>query len=51
MQDLIAGHIDFSFSLGATSLPQVRTGTIKAFAVNLPSGECRKRRAANTTGE
>jgi tripartite-type tricarboxylate transporter receptor subunit TctC len=33
MQDLLAGQIDLSFALGATSIPQVRAGAIKAFAV------------------
>jgi tripartite-type tricarboxylate transporter receptor subunit TctC len=33
MQDLVAGQIDFMIDTAANSLPQVRTGTIKAFAV------------------
>ena len=33
MQDLVAGQIDFSIADAATSLEQVRSGTIKAFAV------------------
>ena len=33
MQDLVAGQIDFSFDQAANSLPQVRSGTIKAYAV------------------
>jgi tripartite-type tricarboxylate transporter receptor subunit TctC len=33
MQDLIAGQIDFMIDTAANSLPQVRAGTIKAFAV------------------
>jgi tripartite-type tricarboxylate transporter receptor subunit TctC len=33
MQDLVAGHIDFLFSDGGTSLPYVRSGQIKAYAV------------------
>jgi tripartite-type tricarboxylate transporter receptor subunit TctC len=33
MQDLVAGHIDLMFADPATSLPQVRAGHIKAFAV------------------
>ena len=33
MQDLIAGHIDFLIDYSANSLPQVRAGAIKAFAV------------------
>jgi len=33
MQDLVAGQIDFSIADAAASLEQVRSGTIKAFAV------------------
>jgi tripartite-type tricarboxylate transporter receptor subunit TctC len=33
MQDLVAGQIDFIIADRVTSLPQVRAGTIKAFAV------------------
>ncbi len=33
MQDLIAGRIDLMFDLVADSMPQVRAGTIKAYAV------------------
>ncbi len=33
MQDLIGGQIDFMVDTAANSLPQVRAGTIKAFAV------------------
>jgi len=33
LQDLVAGHIDLLFDLSANSLPQVRVGTIKAYAV------------------
>jgi tripartite-type tricarboxylate transporter receptor subunit TctC len=33
MQDLLAGQIDLIFDLAASALPQVRGGTIKAFAV------------------
>ena len=33
IQDLVAGHIDFSIANPATALPQVQAGTIKAFAV------------------
>jgi tripartite-type tricarboxylate transporter receptor subunit TctC len=33
IQDLVAGHIDFTIANPATALPQVRTGTIKAYAV------------------
>jgi tripartite-type tricarboxylate transporter receptor subunit TctC len=37
MQDLLAGQIDLMFDFAANSLPQVRGGTIKAFAVTAPS--------------
>jgi tripartite-type tricarboxylate transporter receptor subunit TctC len=37
MQDLIAGHIDFALDYPANSLPQVRAGSIKAFAVTAPA--------------
>jgi tripartite-type tricarboxylate transporter receptor subunit TctC len=33
MQDLVAGQIDFMIDTAGNSLPQVRAGTIKAFAV------------------
>jgi tripartite-type tricarboxylate transporter receptor subunit TctC len=33
MQDLVAGQIDMIIDLAGNSLPQVRSGTIKAFAV------------------
>jgi tripartite-type tricarboxylate transporter receptor subunit TctC len=33
MQDLVAGRIDFMIDTAANSLPQVRAGTIKAYAV------------------
>jgi len=33
MQDLVAGQIDLMIDTAANSLPQVRAGTIKAFAV------------------
>ena len=33
MQELVAGQIDFMIDTAANSLPQVRAGTIKAFAV------------------
>jgi tripartite-type tricarboxylate transporter receptor subunit TctC len=33
MQDLLGGRIDFSFDQAANSLPQVRTGRIRAYAV------------------
>jgi tripartite-type tricarboxylate transporter receptor subunit TctC len=37
MQDLLAGHIDFLIDYAANSLPQVRAGSIKAFAVTAPA--------------
>jgi tripartite-type tricarboxylate transporter receptor subunit TctC len=37
MQDLVAGHIDISIDAPAISLPQVRTGSIKAYAVTARS--------------
>ena len=33
MNDLLAGHVDMMFDQAANSLPQVRAGTIKAYAV------------------
>jgi tripartite-type tricarboxylate transporter receptor subunit TctC len=33
MQDLLAGHIDLIIDLAANSLPQVRAGAVKAYAV------------------
>jgi tripartite-type tricarboxylate transporter receptor subunit TctC len=50
MQDLVAGQIDFMIDTAANSLPQVRTGTIKAFAV---TGRQRLARAPDipTVGE
>jgi tripartite-type tricarboxylate transporter receptor subunit TctC len=33
MQDLVAGQIDLLIDLAANALPQVRAGTIKAFAI------------------
>jgi tripartite-type tricarboxylate transporter receptor subunit TctC len=36
-QDLVAGQIDFMFDSPATSLPQVRAGYIKAYAVTAKS--------------
>jgi tripartite-type tricarboxylate transporter receptor subunit TctC len=33
MQDLMSGQVDFMFDQVGSSLPQVRNGTIKAFAV------------------
>ncbi len=37
IQDLLAGQIDLIFDLAANSLPQVRAGTIKAYAVTAKS--------------
>jgi tripartite-type tricarboxylate transporter receptor subunit TctC len=37
MQDLLAGRIDFMIDFAANSLPQVRLGTIKAYAITAPS--------------
>jgi tripartite-type tricarboxylate transporter receptor subunit TctC len=37
MQDLVAGRIDLIIDLAANALPQVRAGTIKAYAVTTPS--------------
>ena len=37
MQDLVAGQIDINFPVPTTSVPQVRAGTIKAYAVMTPS--------------
>src|SRR5258708_27679562 len=37
MQDLIAGHIDLLVIQAAAAMPQVRAGTIKAFAVLAPT--------------
>ena len=37
MQDLLAGQIDLMIDFVANSLPQVRAGTIKAYAVTAPS--------------
>lgn len=37
MQDLLAGRIDLMLDFAANSLPQVRFGTIKAYAVTAPS--------------
>lgn len=36
MQDLIAGNIDLMFDTPATSLPHVKSGAIRAFAVTSP---------------
>jgi tripartite-type tricarboxylate transporter receptor subunit TctC len=37
LQDLIAGQIDIDLDAPATALPQVRAGSIKAFAVTVRS--------------
>jgi tripartite-type tricarboxylate transporter receptor subunit TctC len=37
MQDLVAGHIDINIDAPAISLPQVRAGSIKAYAVTARS--------------
>jgi tripartite-type tricarboxylate transporter receptor subunit TctC len=37
MQDLMAGHIDITFDQAANSLPQVRAGRIRAYAVTSPT--------------
>lgn len=37
MQDLIGGHIDITFDQAANSLPQVRGGRIRAYAVTAPA--------------
>jgi len=37
MQDMVAGQIDMMFDLTANSLPQVRAGTIKGYAVTARS--------------
>jgi tripartite-type tricarboxylate transporter receptor subunit TctC len=37
MQDLIAGHIDLLMIQAAAAMPQVRAGTIKAYAVLAPT--------------
>jgi len=33
LQDLVAGHVDLMFDQASNSLPQIRAGTIKAYAV------------------
>jgi tripartite-type tricarboxylate transporter receptor subunit TctC len=50
MQDLVSGQIDFMIDHAANSLPQVRAGTIKAYAV---TSKVRMAAAANipTVGE
>jgi tripartite-type tricarboxylate transporter receptor subunit TctC len=37
MQDLLAGQIDLMIDFAANSLPQIRAGTIKAYAVTSPT--------------
>ncbi len=37
MQDLVAGRIDLIIDLAANALPQVRAGTVKAYAVTSPA--------------
>jgi tripartite-type tricarboxylate transporter receptor subunit TctC len=37
MQDLMAGRIDLIIDLAANALPQVRAGTVKAYAVTSPA--------------
>src|SRR5206468_1870458 len=37
LNDLMAGHIDIMFDQATNSLPQVRGGTVKAYAVTSPS--------------
>jgi tripartite-type tricarboxylate transporter receptor subunit TctC len=37
MQDLMAGHIDLLVIQAAAAMPQVRAGTVKAFAILAPS--------------
>ena len=37
LQDLMAGHIDTTFDQAANSLPQVRAGRIRAYAVTAPT--------------
>jgi len=37
LNDLMAGHIDIMFDQASNSLPQVKAGTVKAFAVTAPS--------------
>jgi tripartite-type tricarboxylate transporter receptor subunit TctC len=37
MQDLVAGQIDWAFAVPDTSLPQLRAGRIKAYAVTAPT--------------
>ena len=37
MQDILAGHIEITFDQAANSLPQVRAGRIRAYAVTAPT--------------
>ena len=37
MQDILAGHIDLSFDQAANSLPQIRGGKVRAYAVTAKS--------------
>jgi tripartite-type tricarboxylate transporter receptor subunit TctC len=37
MQDLLGGQIDLMFDFAADALPQIRFGTIKAYAVTAPN--------------
>jgi tripartite-type tricarboxylate transporter receptor subunit TctC len=37
LQDLVAGHVDLMFDQASNSLPQIRAGTIKAYAVTSKS--------------
>jgi tripartite-type tricarboxylate transporter receptor subunit TctC len=37
MQDLVAGHVDWAIAVPDTSLPQMRAGNIKVFAVTAPA--------------
>jgi tripartite-type tricarboxylate transporter receptor subunit TctC len=50
MTDLIGGHIDLMVDQATTSLPQIREGTVKAFAVTSPS-RLTSDPAIPTTGE
>ncbi len=45
MQDLVAGQIDLMFDQAANSLPQVRNGNVKAFAVTEGHAEGHQRQA------
>jgi len=37
MRDLVAGHIDITFDQAITSLPHIRNGSVKAYAVTSPT--------------